>query len=446
MANIPPGSMGLPLIGHTREFLQPHSAMSTGTFMENRQLRFGKVFKCHLFGHPTVVSCDSAFNKFILHNEGKLFEASYPSSTCTIFGKWSMLVLGGDLHKQMRSIAMNFMRPDKLKDTFLEDIEKNVILSLKSWPTEGILRAQQACKQFTFNLIAHQMLSMNPGEPDMAFFINEYQHFMSGLIAFPINLPGTAYNKALRSKNRILEKLKDIMSERKMNPRVKYTDFLQFITEESTLKLDQILDLVMNMLFAGHETSSVALTLAINFLTTSPETLRELRIEHAKIRATKTQENEKLSWEDYKRMEFTQYVIKETLRLGNVVRFVHRKAIEDVFFKGYHIPKGWKVLPVFTAPHLDQDVYENPLQFDPRRWQNAQKNPYFTPFGGGIRHCAGMELAKLEMAIFLHHLTLNYEWTLAEPDMPMAFPFVECPKGLPIKLIKLQSNSLCKGR
>ena len=55
-------------------------------------------------------------------------------------------------------------------------------------------------------------------------------------------------------------------------------DFLDHIMREGSLSEDQVLDLVMNMLFAGHETSSVALTLAIGFLAQSPMALTKLRV------------------------------------------------------------------------------------------------------------------------------------------------------------------------
>lgn len=57
------------------------------------------------------------------------------------------------------------------------------------------------------------------------------------------------------------------------------------------------------------------------------------------------------------------------------------------------------------------------------------------PFGGGARMCPGENLAKLEMAIFLHHIILNYELEIADhEDHPMCLPYVEYPKGLPIRL------------
>lgn len=61
-------------------------------------------------------------------------------------------------------------------------------------------------------------------------------------------------------------------------------------------------------------------------------------------------------------------------------------------------------------------------------------NNNFMPFGGGPRLCTGSELAKLEMAVFIHHLVLNYTWELVDTDHAFAFPFVDFPKGLPIRV------------
>ena len=61
----------------------------------------------------------------------------------------------------------------------------------------------------------------------------------------------------------------------------------------------------------------------------------------------------------------------------------------------------------------------------------------FMPYGGGPRLCAGSELAKLEIAIFLHHLVLNFRWELAEPDQAFVYPFVDFPRGLPIRVQRI---------
>ncbi|CAD6250530.1 unnamed protein product [Miscanthus lutarioriparius] len=94
-----------------------------------------------------------------------------------------------------------------------------------------------------------------------------------------------------------------------------------------------------------------------------------LRREHESVRSGKGT-GEFLTAEDYKKIQYyTQNVINETLRGGNVVKFVHRKALKDVRYKGYLIPAGWEVLPIFGAVHLDPSLHVNPQQFMPCRWK-----------------------------------------------------------------------------
>ena len=65
---------------------------------------------------------------------------------------------------------------------------------------------------------------------------------------------------------------------------------------------------------------------------------------------------------------------------------------------------------------------------------STTSNNNFMPFGGGPRLCAGSELAKLEMAVFIHYIILNYHSELADTDEAFAYPFVDFPKGLPIRV------------
>ncbi|GLT80006.1 hypothetical protein SLA2020_514690 [Shorea laevis] len=449
--NLPPGNMGWPLIGETIGYLKPYSATSIGEFMQQRISRYGKIYKSNLFGERTVVSADAGLNKFILQNEGRLFECSYPRSIGGILGKWSMLVLVGDMHRDMRIISLNFLSHARLRTHLLREVEKHTLLVLNSWKEDCVFPAQDEAKKFTFNLMATHIMSMDPGHPETEQLKKEYVTFMKGVVSAPLNLPGTAYRKALQSRSTILKFIEGKMEERMKKMKegkenLEEDDLLGWVLNHSNLSTEQILDLVLSLLFAGHETSSVAIALAIYFLPGCPTAIQQLREEHLEIARAKKQSGEmELNWEDYKKMEFTQCVINETLRLGNVVRFLHRKALKDVRYKGYDIPCGWKVLPVIAAVHLDSCLFDQPQLFNPWRWQqnnigrsgstSTAASNYFMPFGGGPRLCAGSELAKLEMAVFIHHLVLNFNWELVdETDHAFAFPFVDFPKGLPIRV------------
>ncbi|KAK1439134.1 hypothetical protein QVD17_04949 [Tagetes erecta] len=449
--NLPPGNMGWPFIGETIGYLKPYSATTIGSFMEQHISRFGTIYKSNLFGEPTIVSADPGLNRYILQNEGRLFECCYPRSIGGILGKWSMLVLVGDMHRDMRLISLNFLTNARLKTQLLKEVENNTLWVLNSWQHNSPFCAQDEAKKFTFNLMAKHIMSLDPGEPETERLKKEYVTFMKGVVSLPLNFPGTAYRKALKSRSIILKFIETRMDERikRMNQGDEVEkledDLLGWVLKNSNLSKEQILDLVLSLLFAGHETSSVSIALAIYFLEACPTAVHQLREEHEEIAKAKKRMGEKdLSWDDYKKMEFTQCVINETLRFGNVVRFLHRKAIKDVRYKGYDIPCGWKVLPVIAAVHLDPTYFDQPHLFDPWRWQNTNVTSStgaiptspnnFMPFGGGPRLCTGSELAKLEMAIFIHHLVLKYDWELVESDHAFAYPYLDFPKGLPIKI------------
>ncbi|CAA0833850.1 Cytochrome P450 90B1 [Striga hermonthica] len=371
--NLPPGSSGWPFLGETLSYLKPYPAHTIGPFMEQHISRYGKIYRSHLFGEPAIVSADADLNRFILQNEGRLFECSYPRSIGGILGKWSMLVLVGDMHRDMRTISLNFLTNASLKTRLLAEVEKHTLLVLSSWPNNSVVRAQDEAKKFTFNLMAEHIMSLEPGKPETEQLKLEYITFMKGVVSAPLNFPGTAYWKALRSRSTILGFIERKMEER-MSRENRGNDLLGWVLNNSNLWKEQIMDLVLSLLFAGHETSSVAIALAIYFLQACPNALHQLRGPFCNIFTNIRDEKQKSIQRRKKSNGSKTYrnkiVISETLRLGNVVRFLHRKALKDVRYKGYDIPCGWKVLPVIAAVHLDASAFDQPWHFYPWRWQH----------------------------------------------------------------------------
>lgn len=112
--------------------------------------RYGTIYKSKLFGEPAIVSADAGLNRFILQNEGKLFECSYPRSIGGILGKWSMLVLVGDMHRDMRVISLNFLSHARLRTHLLKEVEKHTLLVLNSWNQNCTFSAQDEAKKVLF--------------------------------------------------------------------------------------------------------------------------------------------------------------------------------------------------------------------------------------------------------------------------------------------------------
>ncbi|XP_042500165.1 cytochrome P450 724B1 [Macadamia integrifolia] len=426
--------MGWPLLGETLAFLKPHKSNTLGSFLQEHCSRYGRVFKSHLFGSPTIVSCDHELNMFILQNEEKLFQSSYPKPIHEILGEQCLLVVVGDIHKKLRSFALSFTNICKSKLEYLDGIDEQATSMMESWKERNEVMFCKEANKFTFNLMVKQILSLEPEDPLTSKILEDFLTFMKGLVSLPLHVPGTSYAKAVKARGRISSTVRAIMEERrKWDVGLAKGDFLDVLLSSRDLTDKGKVNIVLDLLLAGYETTSTLLALTVYFLAHSKEALKQLKEEHHGIRKEK-QKGEALSWEDYKKMKFTQNVINEALRCGNIVKFVHRKALKDVNFKEYFIPSGWKVLPVFTAVHLNPSLHEDALEFNPWRWTGQGTDKNVLPFGGGVRLCPGAELGKLEVALFLHHLVLNYRWKTKGEDHPIAYPYVEFKRGLLLEI------------
>lgn len=440
---LPPGSMGWPLLGETLQLISAYKTTNPEPFVDTRRSRYGKVFKTHLFGKPTIFSTDPEVNKFILQNEGKLFATSYPSSIANLLGKHSLLLMQGNLHKRLHSLILSFANSSVLKDHLMFDIEKLVCLTLDGWKDHVLI--QDEAKKITFELTLKQLLSFDPGQWSENLR-KEYLQLIDGFFSLPVPLPFTTYGKALKARAKVAEELRLVVLKRRRDSESSdhYDMLAALLNEKSTttsdgLSDDHIIDLLLSLLVAGYETTSTIMTLAVKFLTETPDALAQLKEEHEAIRKQKTGA-QRLEWSDYKSMAFTQCVISETLRIANIISGVFRRALCDVEIKGFNIPQDWLVFPCFRAVHLDQEFYSDARKFDPWRWQGnhppTTSGSVFTPFGGGPRLCPGYELARVEISVFLHHLVTLFSWEVVEEDRLIFFPTTRTVKRYPINLTR----------
>ncbi|KAI3975316.1 hypothetical protein MKX01_033556, partial [Papaver californicum] len=67
------------------------------------------------------------------------------------------------------------------------------------------------------------------------------------------------------------------------------------------------------------------------------------------------------------------WVVLESLRMASIISFTFREAVEDVENKGYLIPKGWKVMPLFRNIHHNPEFFHEPQKFDPSRFEVAPR-------------------------------------------------------------------------
>ncbi|KAF4403914.1 hypothetical protein G4B88_014370 [Cannabis sativa] len=193
---LPPGSMGLPLLGETLQFFSPNTSSDIPPFIKKRMKRYGSIFKTSLVGRPVVISTDPDLNHFIFQQEGHLFQSWYPETFTEIFGKQNVGSLHGFMYKYLKNMVLNLFGPESLK-RMLNEVEQTTNRNLQHWSTQNMVELKESTARMIFDLTAKKLISYD-GNNSSENLRENFVAFIQGLISFPLNIPGTAYHKCLQ--------------------------------------------------------------------------------------------------------------------------------------------------------------------------------------------------------------------------------------------------------
>ncbi|XP_062213815.1 cytochrome P450 90D2-like isoform X2 [Phragmites australis] len=445
-ARLPPGSFGWPLVGETLDFVSCAYSSRPEAFVDKRRLQYGSaVFRSHLFGSATVVTADAEVSRFVLQSDARAFVPWYPRSLTELMGKSSILLINGSLQRRVHGLVGAFFKSPQLKAQVTADMQRCLVPTLAAWRAQGpgaLLRIQDHAKTIVFQILVRGLIGLEAG-PEMQQLKQQFQEFIVGLMSLPIKLPGTRLYRSLQAKKRMARLIQRIIQEKRRRrildgegPRAAPRDAIDVLISDGSDELtdELISDNMIDLMIPAEDSVPVLITLAIKYLSECPLALQQLEEENLQLKRRKTDMGETLQWTDYMSLSFTQHVITETLRMGNIINGIMRKAVRDVEVKGHLIPKGWCVFVYFRSVHLDDTLYDEPCRFNPWRWKEKDASTSsFTPFGGGQRLCPGLDLARLEASIFLHHLVTSFRW-VAEEDRIVNFPTVRLKRGMPIRV------------
>jgi len=180
----------------------------------------------------------------------------------------------------------------------------------------------------------------------------------------------------------------------------------------------QLKDEVMTIFLAGHETTSNALTWTFYLLSQHPTAEARLYAELCSVLGDKDAKRIP-TVEDIPKLEYTEKVFRESMRLYPPAWTIGRQAINDYKVDKYVIPAGSIILMSQYVMHHDSRYFSDPDLFYPDRWTKEAKLqlPRFSyfPFGGGIRGCVGEPFAWMEGILLI--ATLCQQWKMHhDPD------------------------------
>lgn len=199
------------------------------------------------------------------------------------------------------------------------------------------------------------------------------------------------------------------------------------------LRTDEMKDEVATFLFAGHDTTTSAMSWCLYNLAMHPELQEKCRDEVDEV----LRDNDTVEWDHLNKFEYLSMFMKESLRLFPTVYGIARQMNENLDV----IPKDTTVTVSIVTQHKHQSLWENPDVFDPERFSTENRknipNLAYIPFSAGPRNCIGQQFAlneiKITIALLLKSFRIYRDEETPEPNPQMKMIYTS-ENGIFVKL------------
>ena len=422
---------GLPLVGNLPKFLRDPLANAQSLALHGNVVRSRTFFE-------TVTLLGPDANQFVLHDrEGNFSSRGGWSYWISAVFPGAIMAMDAPVHRQHRRIMQGaFQRAAMAR--YVQDMGPVIASVLDGWPSNGeVMQVFPQLKALTLNIAARVFMGMALG-PEADRMNQAFVDTVAASLALVRKpLPPLAMWRGVRARRYLVQVMRAQLADKRSSdgPDL-FSQLCHARSEEGeAFSDDEVVNHMIFLMMAAHDTTTSALTTMVYCLARHPEWQDKLRQDSQAL------PNEHLQFSQLPGCERTEWVMKESLRLYPPLTSIPRKAAKDCEFGGYHIPKGTPVgiSPIHT--HHLPSLWARPHDFDPERFSPARaehrQHPYaYLPFGGGAHLCIGQHFAEMEVKSVMHQVLRRFKFSVPEGyRMPYQLVPIAKPRdGLPIHL------------
>ncbi|WP_299255991.1 cytochrome P450 [uncultured Aquimarina sp.] len=381
--------------------------------------KHGDVFKVNLgFGNSVIFTRDAGFAKHMLQNQHKKYHKS-PLQTKDL-GKYignGLLTSNGDHWLRQRRLIQPAFYKKKI-DVIAKTIRETICEELSRIEPDVSFDIYPLMNDLAFKVVAKSLFSYTDTGNTMARLQHITEAAQTSLIR-EIRQPYKRWwfhlSGQIKSTLTLTQEARDILDniiEERRKSKDNYDDLLDMLLESryedgSSMDNERLIDEILILFVAGHETTSNALSFCLSLLALHPEIQNKVFTEVNEFGS-----RELSLMEQFQKNKYTAQCIEEAMRLYPPAYFSDRVNIESDEYEDIKLPKGTTVLISFFEIHRYKNFWKNPTMFDPDRFHSDNKKEYsdwYFPFGAGPRMCVGSNFAMYEMIYTLSELVRKYK-------------------------------------
>jgi cytochrome P450 len=384
-----------------------------GDFLESTRKKYGTPFTVRLSPQRTVVITDdpAVIKQVFTSDPTKLLAGVGNEVLRPLLGPSSVLTLDEPEHMRQRKLLLPPFHGDRMKlygETIAEATEREVA----HWPVGKSFPVQQPMQAITLEVIMRAVFGVRDDADRLEEIAVPLRRLLDSMAAlrrlFALQVTSSKRNGRFSPWRRFRDDLlfparavllDEIRSHRAAPDLSERDDILSLLLsardeDGQGLTDSELVDELMTLLLAGHETTATALSWTLERLSRHPDALERL-----------TEEVRSGDGADY-----LDAVIKESLRLRPVVPAVARYLTEPTELGDRVLPAGVHITPSIYLTHYNPDIYPEPRAFRPERFLERPAGTYeWIPFGGGTRRCLGATFALFEMKIVLAEILGRFD-------------------------------------
>jgi cytochrome P450 family 135 len=369
-------------------------------FVDACRRRYGDLVSFStLFGPPFVMVADPELAREVFRAPpDRLCAGTANRGVEPLHGPSSLMVLGGEAHLRRRRQMLPPFHGERMR-AYEAAIVAATDRAIESWPVGRPFALLSSMYGLTLDVAIGAIFGVEPGP-----HADELRGAMRSVLE-PTGL--RAWNRARfdrdhgRLDDLIRAEIRRAHADPGLTERPDVLAALLVTADGEGIADDKVLDELVTLLIAGHETTATSLAWAFELLLHTPSALDRLR--------------ETLAAGE---PEYLEAVVKETLRMRPAASGVGRQVLARPFeLGGRAIPAGTEVMASIETIHRRPDLYPQPDAFRPERHlAEGEVDPAaWIPFGGGVRRCLGAAFAAFEMKVAIGRVLVRAELRAAGP-------------------------------
>jgi len=394
--------------------------------LETSAQRYGDVFTLRLAGNKPIVflSSPEAIQEIFTAAPEQFDVGRGNDILRPLLGEQSLLMMDGDRHQRQRRLLIPPFHGDRMRayGKLICDITEQVI---SQWKIGEPFSVRSSMQEISLRVILQAVFGLHEGkrfaelEQLLCSVLEVVGSPLGSSLLFFRSLQRdlgewSPWGRFVRQKQQINQLIKAEIQERRQQPDLSRTDILSLLMStrdenDQPMTDVELLDELMTLLFAGHETTASALTWALYWIHSLPEVHDRLRSELDKV-----VDNADLS--EISRLPYLNAVCQETLRIYPVAMITFPRIVKSPLqLMGYQFEPDTTLASCIYLTHHRQDLYPEPYKFKPERFLERQFSPYeYLPFGGSNRRCIGMAFAQFEMKLVIATVLSRFEMAIAQ--------------------------------